>query len=97
MLPRAPSDYAVEAQPPPILRNQSTDLFPNGAESNVTQCRRGEAEAWDELFDRHYAAAGRFVFQLGHEFSREDTEEICQEFGLKDDVITLPPNPIPRC
>jgi hypothetical protein len=25
------------------------------------------------------------------------TEAICQEFGLKDDVITLPPNPIPRC
>src|SRR5204863_1142664 len=45
-------------------------------------CRRGEVNAWDELFDRHYAAAGRFIFQLGHEFTREDAEEICQETFL---------------
>ncbi|MBE0541084.1 MAG: sigma-70 family RNA polymerase sigma factor [Verrucomicrobia bacterium] len=45
-------------------------------------CRRGDAEAWDELFDRHYAAAGRFVFQLGADFTREDVEEICQEVFL---------------
>jgi RNA polymerase sigma-70 factor (ECF subfamily) len=42
-------------------------------------CRRGDPEAWDLLFDRHYAAAVRFVFQLGHDFSKEDVEEICQE------------------
>jgi RNA polymerase sigma-70 factor, ECF subfamily len=48
----------------------------------LARCRRGEAEAWDELFDRHYAAAGRFVFQLGHDFTREDAEEICQEVFL---------------
>jgi RNA polymerase sigma-70 factor, ECF subfamily len=48
----------------------------------LRRCRRGEAGAWDELFDRHYAAAGRFVFQLGHDFSREDVEEICQEVFL---------------
>jgi len=48
----------------------------------LARCRRGEREAWDELFDRHYAAAGRFVFQLGHDFSREDVEEICQEVFL---------------
>jgi RNA polymerase sigma-70 factor (ECF subfamily) len=48
----------------------------------IARCRRGDAEAWDELFDRHYAAAGRFVFQLGHDFSREDVEEICQEVFL---------------
>ena len=48
----------------------------------LARCRRGEAAAWDELFDRHYAAAGRFVFQLGHDFSREDVEEICQEVFL---------------
>jgi RNA polymerase sigma-70 factor (ECF subfamily) len=48
----------------------------------IARCRRGEAGAWDELFDRHYAAAGRFVFQLGHDFSREDVEEICQEVFL---------------
>jgi RNA polymerase sigma-70 factor (ECF subfamily) len=45
-------------------------------------CRRGEAAAWDELFDRHYAAAGRFIFQLSQDFTREDTEEICQEVFL---------------
>ena len=48
----------------------------------LARCRHGEAAAWDELFDRHYAAAGRFVFQLGRDFSREDVEEICQEVFL---------------
>lgn len=48
----------------------------------LTRCRRGEAAAWDELFDRHYAAAGRFIFQLGSDFSREDVDEICQEVFL---------------
>ncbi|MGO8926357.1 MAG: RNA polymerase sigma factor [Limisphaerales bacterium] len=48
----------------------------------LARCRRGEPGAWDDLFDRHYAAAGRFVFQLGHDFSREDVEEICQEVFL---------------
>jgi RNA polymerase sigma-70 factor (ECF subfamily) len=48
----------------------------------LARCRRGEADAWDELFDLHYAAAGRFVFQLSPDFSREDSEEICQEAFL---------------
>lgn len=48
----------------------------------LARCRRGETAAWDELFDRHYAAAGRFVFQLAPDFSREDSEEICQEVFL---------------
>ncbi len=48
----------------------------------LARCRRGEAAAWDELFDLHYAAAGRFVFQLGHDLTREDVEEICQETFL---------------
>src|SRR2546427_12268656 len=48
----------------------------------LARCRRGDPAAWDELFDRHYAAAGRFVFQLGSDFSREDVEEICQEVFL---------------
>ncbi|MDB6020375.1 MAG: polymerase sigma factor, sigma-70 family [Pedosphaera sp.] len=48
----------------------------------ICRCRQGEAEAWDELFDRHYAAAARFVFQLGHDFTWEDAEEICQEVFL---------------
>ena len=48
----------------------------------LARCRRGEADAWDELFDAHYAAAARFVFQLASDFSREDAEEICQEVFL---------------
>jgi RNA polymerase sigma-70 factor (ECF subfamily) len=48
----------------------------------LARCRRGEADAWDELFDLHYAAAGRFVFQLSSDFSVEDAEEICQEAFL---------------
>ena len=48
----------------------------------LARCRRGEAAAWDEVFDRHYEATGRFIFQLGHELVREDVEEICQEVFL---------------
>src|SRR6266478_454285 len=54
-----------------------------GSEAELlARCRRGEAAAWDELFDRYYAAAGRFIFQLGHDLTREDAEEICQETFL---------------
>ena len=48
----------------------------------LARCRQGQADAWDELFDRHYAAAGRFIFQLGFNFTQEDVEEICQEVFL---------------
>ncbi len=48
----------------------------------IARCRRGESAAWNELFDLHYAAAARFVFQLSSDFSREDAEEICQEAFL---------------
>ena len=48
----------------------------------LSRCRNGDAAAWDELFDLHYAAAGRFVFQLSPDFNREDVEEICQETFL---------------
>jgi RNA polymerase sigma-70 factor (ECF subfamily) len=48
----------------------------------LARCRRGETDAWNELFDRHYAAAGRFVQQLAADFTREDVEEICQEVFL---------------
>jgi RNA polymerase sigma-70 factor, ECF subfamily len=54
-----------------------------GSEAELlARCRRGDADAWDELFDLHYAAAGRFVFQLAPDFTTEDTEEICQETFL---------------
>ena len=48
----------------------------------LARCLKGNAEAWDELFSRHYDAAGRFIFQLGYDFTREDVEEICQEVFL---------------
>lgn len=48
----------------------------------VARCLQGQAEAWDQLFDLHYAAAGRFVYQLGFDFTREDVEEILQEAFL---------------
>ena len=57
-------------------------MNPNAEAELIARCRRGEAQAWDELFDRHYAAAGRFVFQLASDFNREDVEEICQETFL---------------
>jgi RNA polymerase sigma-70 factor (ECF subfamily) len=54
-----------------------------GSEAELLErCRRGDAGAWDELFDLHYAAAGRFIFQLASDFTREDAEEICQEVFL---------------
>jgi RNA polymerase sigma-70 factor (ECF subfamily) len=48
----------------------------------LARCRAGDSDAWNELFDLHYSAAARFVFQLGADFSREDVEEICQEAFL---------------
>ena len=48
----------------------------------LARCRRGEEEAWNELFDLHYGAAARFIFQLGHDFTWEDAAEICQETFL---------------
>lgn len=48
----------------------------------LARCRKGDPAAWDELFDRHYEPAARFVFQLGQGFSREDAEEVCQEAFL---------------
>src|SRR6266496_3168067 len=57
-------------------------MNPNAEAELIARCRRGEAPAWDELFDLHYAAAGRFVFQLASDLTREDVEEICQEAFL---------------
>ena len=48
----------------------------------IDRCRRGNSDAWDSLFDKYYATAARFVFQLSGNFSHEDTEEICQETFL---------------
>ena len=48
----------------------------------ISDCRAGNATAWDSLFDKYYATVARFVFQLSGDFSHEDTEEICQETFL---------------
>ena len=48
----------------------------------LKRCISGDPGSWDQLFDLHYAATARFIFQLGNDFSREDTEEICQEVFL---------------
>lgn len=48
----------------------------------LARCRDGDALAWEELFERHYAAVGRFVFQLASDFTHEDVEEVCQETFL---------------
>ncbi len=65
-----------------LLRYTDCPMNPNAEADLIARCRRGEAQAWDELFDLHYAAAGRFVFQLAPQFKREDVEEICQETFL---------------
>ncbi|MDW8309757.1 MAG: sigma-70 family RNA polymerase sigma factor [Verrucomicrobiales bacterium] len=48
----------------------------------LARCRHGDPDAWNALFDQHYAATARFVFQLSPDFTREDVEEICQEVFL---------------
>jgi RNA polymerase sigma-70 factor (ECF subfamily) len=57
-------------------------MDPMGEAELIERCRRGEAEAWDCVFERHYAAAGRFVFQLASDLTPEDVDEICQETFL---------------
>jgi RNA polymerase sigma-70 factor (ECF subfamily) len=64
-------------------RGACRNLSPMSTESQLlARCLHGDAVAWDELFDLHYAPAGRFVFQLSSDFTAEDVEEICQETFL---------------
>lgn len=48
----------------------------------IERCRAGEADAWDVLFDRHWGAVNRYLFQLSGRFTAEDVEEIAQETFL---------------
>jgi RNA polymerase sigma-70 factor (ECF subfamily) len=66
------------------MNNGQMTVTMNGASEDqlLARCRRGDSTAWDELFDRHYAAASRFVFQLASDFTQEDVEEVCQEVFL---------------
>jgi len=57
-------------------------MQPDAEAELIARCRQGDTGAWDTLFDQHYAATGRFVWQLAPDFTREDVEEICQEVFL---------------
>ncbi len=48
----------------------------------IANCLRGDANAWDQLFDLHYSSTTRFVFQLAPDLTVEDIEEIGQECFL---------------
>ena len=48
----------------------------------IQRCLTGADDAWDELFQEHYASVGRYIFQLSNTFTREDCDEICQEVFL---------------
>ena len=48
----------------------------------IERCLHGEEAAWDALFQQHYAAVGRCIFQLSPSFNHVDMEEICQETFL---------------
>jgi RNA polymerase sigma-70 factor (ECF subfamily) len=57
-----------------------TDMNAEG--DMIARCLRGEASAWDALFDEHYAATARFVFQLAPDLTPDDVEDITQETFL---------------
>lgn len=48
----------------------------------IASCRKGDADAWDQLFAAYYPVAGKFIFQLSPHLSKEDVEEICQDVFL---------------
>ena len=48
----------------------------------IQRCLTGADDAWDELFQEHYTAVGRYIFQLSNTFTRDDCDEICQEVFL---------------
>jgi len=75
---------AIERTTPPDCQCQGTQVSMSlETEAGlIARCRQGDEEAWDRLFDLHYGASGRFVFQLSPGLSREDVEEICQETFL---------------
>jgi len=48
----------------------------------IAACRKGDADAWDQLFAAYYPVAAKFIFQLSPYLSTEDVEEICQDVFL---------------
>jgi len=66
----------------PSILSIETGMSPDAEAQLIDRCRGGEAEAWDELFDRHHPATARFVAQMSPDFTPEDIEEVCQEVFL---------------
>jgi len=60
----------------------STKMSLDAEAQLIARCRQGDSAAWDKVFEEHYAATGRFIFQLASDFSREDVEEISQDVFL---------------
>jgi RNA polymerase sigma-70 factor (ECF subfamily) len=74
--------FLIKNWPNPVVYSIVQTLSPTNETELLARCRAGNAEAWDALFDLHYAPASRFVFQLASDFTREDVEEVCQEVFL---------------
>jgi RNA polymerase sigma-70 factor, ECF subfamily len=53
-----------------------------GESELLRRCRKGEEDAWNDLFEMHYAAAARFIHQVSASLTPEDVEEISQETFL---------------
>ena len=79
---RARLHCLINRWPTPVDYPNVTAMSSAAEAELLARCRAGEADAWDALFDLHYAAAARFVFQLASDFTREDVEEVCQEVFL---------------
>src|SRR5262249_46561182 len=75
-------DFLPQRQTPAEVIISGTSMFAQSESELIARCRRGESAAWDELFDRHYSATARFIFQLSRDLSKEDAEEICQDVFL---------------
>jgi len=74
--------FLIKNWPHPVVYTTVQTVSSTTEADLLARCRAGEAEAWDALFDLHYAPAFRFVFQLASDFTREDVEEVCQEVFL---------------
>lgn len=48
----------------------------------IQRCVRGDEAAWSEVFDTHYDAVFRFLYQQSSDFSVEDAEELSQDVFL---------------
>jgi RNA polymerase sigma-70 factor (ECF subfamily) len=73
---RQGSPFAADTLESPVKMSAETEA------QLIARCRQGDAQAWDAVFDLHYAATARFVFQLAFSFTTEDVEEVCQEAFL---------------